>query len=138
MASVSTSNEPPVSTFPSASSSITIVGGTRPPRPITTGVGTGDPFGTTSTVSATISVTVRLAKSRSLGGQLTAQPGRNSLTVPDTVTLSPTATGGTAFVKTKMPSEVRSSASGIGSCMVNPLWRTAVTTPGTLVTAIPA
>ena len=56
------------------------------------------------------SVVVRLA--------VDAPPGRNSCTRPLTLTLSPTATlFGADDVKTKMPSDVASLASGLGSCM---------------------
>jgi hypothetical protein len=45
-------------------------------------------------------------------------PGRNSATFPLTLTESPTLTEvGAEDVKTKMPSDVASSASGDGSCM---------------------
>ena len=46
-----------------------------------------------------------------------APPARNSATVPATRTASPTLTLGAELVKTKIPSDVASSASGLGSCM---------------------
>jgi hypothetical protein len=92
-----------------ASSSITVGGGTRPPGPITVGNGRGLPVEETTTVGAVISVVVRFV--------LSDPPARNSVTVPSTKTASPTATVGATEVKTKMPSEVASFASGDGSCM---------------------
>ncbi len=50
-----------------------------------------------------------------------APPGRNSATVPVTVTASPTATVGAVRVKTNRPSLVAGSASGVGSWNQKPL-----------------
>ena len=87
--------------------SITEVGGRRPAWPTT--VGAIAPVPVSVTVGPVISVRVRLAD--------VAPPARNSATRPDTVTASPgsrPAAGGSS-VKTKMPSDVRTSASGSGS-----------------------
>jgi hypothetical protein len=54
--------------------------------------------------------------------------GMNSTTWPSTRTRSPTATSGTAELKTKTPSEVASSPSG-APCRNKPLPWTSVTTP---------
>ena len=92
------------------SSSITVVGGTRPPLP--TRVGAIVPVPAGSAVALVISVVVRLAVP-------VAPPERNSLTRPEIVTAVPgvsEASGG-ALVKTNTPSEVRSSRSGCGSWM---------------------
>jgi hypothetical protein len=93
-----------------ASSSITVAGGTRPPLPITVVAGSGLPLDTTVIVGETSSVVVKFV--------LDEPPARNSWTVPFTRTESPTLTAlGADDVKTKMPSEVASFASGFGSCM---------------------
>src|SRR5262245_31217854 len=110
MPSVDASNVPEVSTLPVASLSITLVGGTRPPAPTTTGAGSALPLDSTTTVGEVISVVVRLVRPSS-------PPGRNSNTRPDTDTRSPTDTVGALLVKTKMPSEVASFASGSQSCI---------------------
>ena len=103
-----------------------------------TGAGSGLPRETMATeVGRSISVVVRLGKALLLGGQL-LQPGRNSVTGPLTSTSSPTATAGALLVNTKMASDVASSASGAGSCMLKPLLRTKVTMPGRALTAVPA
>ncbi len=81
----------------------------RPPVPTTVAGGNALPEETTATVGPPISVVVRFGPLRSVG--------RNSVTLPLTVTLSPTATVGTELVNTKMPSDVDGSASGLGSCM---------------------
>jgi hypothetical protein len=60
--------------------------------------------------------------------------------LPETRTESPTATVGAELVKTNRPSLVAGLASGVGSWIqkpLEPLVRTAVTMPGTLVTAWP-
>ena len=75
--SVAGSKEPLDSTSPSASSSITLVGGTRPPAPITVcAIAAPGPPGVTA--GEVISVVVRFA--------LVDPPGRNSVTRPLTVT----------------------------------------------------
>ena len=56
-------------------------------------------------------------------------PGRNSWTRPLTLSASPTLTVGVDEVKTKMPSEVAASESGLGSCIQKPLVLFAVTVP---------
>src|ERR1700754_2158110 len=84
------------------------VGGTPPPAPITTGDGRAFPDDTRAMVGEPISVVVRLLVP-------VAPPGRNSCTVPDTSTASPTATVGAADVKTNTASDVAGSASGVGS-----------------------
>src|ERR1700754_1294925 len=107
MPSLAGSKTPLFSPSPAESSSITVVGGTRPPVPITVGGGKALPVELTATDGELISVPVRLV----------AGLGRNSATVPPTVTLSPTLTVGADEVKTKTPSEVASLLSGIGSCI---------------------
>ena len=67
-----------------------------------------------------------------------APPGRNSDTVPVTVTASPTAAVGAVRVNTNRPSLVAGSASGVGSWNQKPLVETVVTTPGTSATLTPA
>jgi hypothetical protein len=59
---------------------MTVDGGTRPPGPTTVGAGSGAPWVTSDTLGPVISVMVRL---------VAVLPGRNSLTVPLTVTESP-------------------------------------------------
>ena len=49
-----------------------------------------------------------------------APPGSTRETVPVTVTASPTATVGAELVKTKTPSLVAGSASGVGSWIQKP------------------
>ena len=56
-------------------------GGTRPPVPITVGVGSGLPLETTATTGLVSSVSVRLVALE-----------RNSVTLPTTLTSSPTLT----------------------------------------------
>ena len=131
MPSVSASNVPDVSTLPVASSSMTAVGGTRPPGPISVGA-SGVVLPVTSTVAPVISVVVRLV--------LVAPPERNSSTVPSTSTVAPSTTSaaGAELVKTKIPSLVARSASGSLSCIQNPLVLRRVTTPGTSTTACPS
>src|SRR3989337_2111388 len=119
-----------VSTFAAASSSITRVGGIRPPSPTT--VGGIEPTPTAVAVGVTISVIVRFANALLIGAHVGAQPARNSWTRPLTRTSDPTVTLGTLPVKTKIPSEVRTSASGSGSWNQKPRALTAVTTPGTI------
>src|SRR4249919_998851 len=128
MPSVAGSNTPELSTSPVASSSITVVGPTRPPGP-TSVTGTGAPVACTVTWGAVSSVVVRFT------GSL---PGRNSATVPSTNTSSPTFTVGAELVNTNRPSLVAGSASGVGSCIQKPLLRLAVTTPCTSATASPS
>jgi hypothetical protein len=77
----------------------------RPPVPIITGVGRGLPVEMVIIEGDPISVRVR-----PLGLLL-----RNSCTFPLTNNESPTFTVGAELVKTKMPSEVSSFASGLGS-----------------------
>src|SRR3954451_2672206 len=100
----------------------------RPPVPITVAGGRALPEESTVTVALAISVVVRLGPLRSVG--------RNSLTLPLTVTLSPTRTVGRELVKTKMPSDVAGSASGVGPGRKKPLDRLAVTMPGTPATSV--
>src|SRR5690349_18374513 len=101
-------------------------GGTRPPVPTRIGVGVGLPDDKTLTVGEPISVLLR-----------PPAPGRNSLTVPLTSTESPTFTVGAVDVKTKIPSDVETSASGLGSCIQKPFDFLAVTMPGTFPTSCP-
>jgi hypothetical protein len=111
------------STGPNASSSIVWVGGTRPPWPTTVGA------------IVPVPVFVKLGKPISVVESPLAA-ARNSDTRPETSTASSTATpAGAELVKTKMPSEVRSSSSGSGSWIQKPLRATAVTTPGTCETS---
>jgi hypothetical protein len=110
MPSFAGSKTPLVSTLPVASSSITVVGGIRPPIPMTVGTGSTLPLERTVIDGETSSVVVRFVED--------VPPGRNSETLPLTVTLSPTlTTEGATLVNTKIASDVASSASGLGSCM---------------------
>jgi hypothetical protein len=71
------------------------------------------------TLGAVISVTVRL-QAPELAGQLVAEndePGRDSLTVPPTLTCCPGLTLGALDVNTKMPSDVAGLPSPSPSCM---------------------
>ena len=86
-----------------------LVGSVRPPLPRTVVAGNGFTVESVAIVGPVISVVVRLA--------LVAPPGRNSVTSPETRTESPTFTVGADEVKTRMPSDVSSFASGVGSCM---------------------
>jgi hypothetical protein len=106
-----------------------VVGGTRPPVPITVAAGSEFPVERTDTDGEDSSVVDRLP--------VDAPPGRNSDTRALTLTESPTLTVGAVEVKTKMPSEVASSASGFGSCIQKPFVVFAVTIPGTLDTSCP-
>jgi hypothetical protein len=109
MPSFAGSKTPLVSTSPVASSSITSVGGTRPPVPTTVAAGSGFPLERTVVVGVLSSVVERFG--------LDEPPGLNSVTKPFTFTASPTFTDdGADDVKTKMPSDVASSESGLGSC----------------------
>ena len=84
MPSVVASKLPEVSTEPVASSSMTAVGGTRPPGPTIVVAGCAGAVPTTVTSGdPAISVVVRLVP--------VAPPGRNSVTSPVTVTRVPTA-----------------------------------------------
>ena len=85
--------------------SITVVGGTRPPAPITVADGNGLSSGSTVTTGDVSSVSVRFG----------LVP--NSVTVPITCTVSPTETVGVLPVKTNTPSDVSRSASGARSWM---------------------
>src|SRR5262249_5320174 len=104
-----------------ASSSITVLGGMRPPLPTTVGAGNGLPVDSVVTTGDASSVVVRLP--------VDVPPERNSCTRPLTCTESPMLTTGAAEVNTKMPSAVASLASGRGSCIQNPFVATAVTIP---------
>ena len=95
---------------------------------MTTGAGSAAPLLTTVTVGLPSSVLDRFDAS---------PPGRNSLTVPLTSTLSATATVGFELVKTNRPSLVAMLLSGCGSSNQKPFVLTAVTTPGTDVTFWP-
>src|SRR5215210_403234 len=109
MPSAAGSKRPLVSALPDASSSITWLGGTRPPLPITVAAGSGLPLERTVVVGPLISVVVRFV--------LEAAPGRNSTTVPLTRTASPTLTEvGAEAVHAHTASDVQSSASGVGPC----------------------
>ena len=102
------------------SSSITVDGGRRPPAPTTVGSIVAAPPGVT--VARSSSVIERFGNAeepkspagKSGGAHDGVQPARNSVTRPETSTPVPTAAaaGGLPPVKTKIPSEVRSSASG--------------------------
>lgn len=100
----------------------------------TVAAGTALPLETTVTVGLVTSVTDWLP--------VETPPGTYSETVPVTVTESPTAALGAELVKTKTPSLVAGSASGVGSWYQKPLdepyVRTPVTMPGTSVTFVPA
>ena len=114
-------------------SSTDIVGGTSPPSPIVTGAGSGLPLDSLTVVGLTISVS----------GRSPVPAETNSLTRPATFTASPTVTVGAVVpVKTKMPSLVCGSLSGLVSCMkypcADPPVLTAVTTPSTPETALPS
>src|SRR6476469_2626940 len=102
MPSLAGSKNNPVSTLPETSSSITAVGGMRPPVPITIGGGSELPVDCTATLNPgdEISVTVRLVEP--------LPPVRNSVMVPATVTASPTFAVGADDVKMNMPSDVAS------------------------------
>ena len=101
------------------SSSITVDGGRRPPAPTTVGSIVAAPPGVT--VARSSSVIERFGNAeepkfpagKSGGVHDGVQPARNSVTRPET---APAADGGRGRrlppVKTKIPSEVRSSASG--------------------------
>src|SRR5678809_151174 len=102
-----------------------VVGGMRPPVPISVGAGSEFPVDVSTIEDEPISVFVRLV------------PVPNSATVPLTETALPIATVGADDVKTNMPSEVASSASGRGSCIKKPLVLNAVTTPTTSATGPP-
>src|SRR2546423_6403806 len=95
---------------------------------IFTGAGSGAPEPTTVTVGET---------GWGVDGSVAAPPGRNSLTVPATLTESPLWTPGALLVKTNSPSLVAGSVSGAGSSIQNPFLPTAVTTP-VVMTAVPA
>jgi hypothetical protein len=107
--------------LPDASSSITLEGGTRPPGPMTvSSIVTPGPPGVT--VGEAISVVARLV--------LVGPPGRNSVTTPDTVTASPTATAPPIPVaKTRIASDVATFPSPTASCSVKLFGRSDVTTP---------
>jgi hypothetical protein len=81
MPSVAGSNTPLFSTSAVASSSMTVAGGTRPPEPTSVGAGNATPCAASVTDGPVISVTVRF---------VAVPDGRYSLTVPATVTESPT------------------------------------------------
>ena len=102
--SAGSKSTPGASTSPVASSSTTAPGGTRPPGPTTVGAGTAAGAGDGHRRRGQLG-----------GGEVgrVAPPGRNSATVPVTVTASPTATLGAAAVKTSRPSLVPGSASGL-------------------------
>src|SRR6266542_1900943 len=123
------SNTPLLSTSPVASSSMTSVGGTRPPVPTTVGGGRGLPDESTETDGPVISVVVRLV--------LPVPPGRNSETRPPTTTASPTVTLGVDEVNANSPSEVASLESGLGSWNQKPFEARAVTMPVTPETSWP-
>jgi hypothetical protein len=78
---------------------------------MTIAAGSGLPCESTVTFAfeVVISVVVRLVSPPE-------PPGRNSTTLPRTLTASPTTTLGALLVKTKSASDVRSSASELGSC----------------------
>jgi hypothetical protein len=122
MPSVAGSKVPLVSTEPFASSSMTRFGGTRPPAPSTVAAGRLFPVERSAIEGEISSVVVRLFTP-------SLPPGRNSLTVPVTWTEAPTVTVGAESVKTRMPSEVASTASGVGPCIQKPFDRVAVTMP---------
>src|SRR5262245_38990375 len=100
---------------------------------MTVAAGSGDvPAFVTPRPGDAISVTVRLSKALSSGAHVGGQPGLNSGTVPRTWTRSPTATAfATDEPKTRIPSDVAGSASGVVSCTHTFEPRSAVTTPST-------
>src|SRR5687767_9086109 len=118
MPSCAGSKAPLVSTFPPAASfSITSVGGTRPPAPITVagGGGAGPKF-VAPTPGDASSVMVRLSNALADGAQLGEQPARNSVTVPRAWIRSPTATElATDELNTRIASDVAGSESGVVS-----------------------
>src|ERR1044072_1362633 len=104
MPSLAGSKVPEVSTLPPlASSSITVVGGTLPPVPMTAGAGTGL-VPSVVMLGEVISGVVRLGE--------VAPPGRNPDTVPLTAIAWPTLTVGAPEVNTNRPSEVAGLVSG--------------------------
>src|SRR5918997_2257972 len=114
MPSCAGSNVPLVSTLPAASSSITSLGGTRPPAPITVVAGSGcgpvpaAPVPGRRVIDGDgICVRDRLVEPD--------PPGRNSATVPLTLRESPTLTVGAEDVNTKIASDVLAFVSGVGS-----------------------
>src|SRR5438093_13350780 len=114
MPSLAGSNTPLVSTLLGStfavSSSMIIDGGTRPPVPMIVGAGSALPVDVTVTDGDVSSVVVRFVDE--------SPPGLNSDTTPPTVTASPMFTSdGANRVKTKIASDVASSASGLGYCM---------------------
>src|SRR6266550_4025772 len=129
----------PSSTLAAESFSITSVGGTRPPAPITVAGGNDAvPSFVTPRPGDASSVMVRLSNALLEGAQLGLQPARNSCTVPRTWTRSPTVTTlATDEPKTTIASDVAGSASGLGSCTQTFEPRFAMTTPSTL-TVCPA
>src|SRR5207247_8514153 len=111
--------------------SMTAVVGIGPPRPITVAAGGGLPCERTVPVGDTSYVVDKFESPD-------APPGRNSLTVAFTRTASPTLIeAGALAVKTKIPSEVAGSESGLGACRLNPFVRFAVTIPGTFPNVCP-
>ncbi len=111
-----------------ASLSITVLGGTRPPVPMTVAAGTLR-VPSTETDGEVISVVVRFV--------VLDPPGRYSDTVPPTAISWPTVTVGALEVYTSTPSEVALFASGQGSWNQKPVLITVVTTPRTLDTDWP-
>src|SRR3954449_6945615 len=119
---------PALSTFFGSPSSTVCAGAVRS-TPRTTAAGSGCPALRRVTAGPTISVVVRLSLS---------PPTRNSETVPSTLTSSPTATAGVERVNTSSPSLVAGSSSGVVLWIQKPVLPTAVTTPTTPSTGLPA
>src|SRR2546430_16832628 len=108
---------------------MSVVGGLRPPVPMTVGAGNG--FVPSTVIAGEVSsVVVRLVAPL-------VPPGRNSLTVPLTEISLPTWTVGALEVNTNRASEVPGLLSGQGSWYQKPLPVRAVTTPRTSVTEVP-
>ena len=102
--------------------------------PSTVGAGTALPLERIATCAFELVIWVIVRLSGSF-------PARNSVTVPLTLTRSPTTAVGDAFVKTKTASEVAGSASGVGSWIQTPrppAVRRAVTMPSTPFTLWPS
>ncbi len=101
------------------------------PVPMMTGAGSGFPAETTVVTGSSISAT-------GMADGVSDWSGKNSLSVPDTVTSSPAATVGRLPVNTAMPCLNGVPPTSVASCMKNSSDVTSVTTPGMPDTAWPA